>query len=797
MANRASALTTLSVATFIATTPSAAHAANGDDALPPPPDVRAINARATYHLGLVVNHYDTGQLVQATRREGDFYVKADDLKQAGIPADHLPAGAEVNVTRLPEVQTDYDSTRQRLLLTVPNHWLPGRDITLGQDPDAVAPRNSTGALLNYDFYTNDTQKSGSQASLWHELRFFSDIGTLSSTGIARQTFQGYTSQHNGYRRYDTTFTGNDEKDTVSWSVGDVISDSLTWSSSVRMGGISWGRDFSLRPDLITYPLPAFSGEAAVPSTVDVFINGYRSGSTTLQPGPFTLTNLPYVNGSGDAVLVTTDAQGRQVSTTLPFYVASDLLKQGLSDGAFTLGALRRNYGLKDFDYGPAAGSGSLRYGVTDWWTAEAHTEGAESLALGGVGSMFRIGQFGVINGAFTQSRMRGDRGQQINWGYQYNGAWFNIGTQHTERDRTFGNLALYDLQPVYDINRQPTSTLSRTSDQYTFSLNLGRYGNLGAAYIDVRSFDDEKTRLLNLSWSKNFWDSSFYVAASHDPDKEGWTVAMSLQIPFGTLDSVALSVDNARDTGTSTRVTYNHAMPSDGGFNWDMAYANRSRDDDYQQASLGWRNNAVELRGGIYGESGGYTRWGQASGSLVVMDNAVFAANQINDAFAVISTNGQPNVTVNFENQPAGQTDDDGYLLVSGVTAYYPATYSINTLDLPADTRIKDTERRIAIKRGSGYVIAFPMDRERVASVILHDEHGEPLPVSSQVSRPMLPSAIVGYEGIAWLENISDVNHLQVTTPDGERCAVTFNAISDTSHMLKTYGPVICKKESR
>src|SRR5690606_19302421 len=121
----------------------------------------------------------------------------------------------------------------------------------------------------------------------------------------------------------------------------------------------------------------------------------------------------------------------------------------------------------------------------------------------------------------------------------------------------------------------------------------------------------------------------------------------------------------------------------------------------------------------------------------------------------------------------------------------------INTLDLPADTRIKDTERRIAIKRGSGYVIAFPMDRERVASVILHDEHGEPLPVSSQVSRPMLPSAIVGYEGIAWLENISDVNHLQVTTPDGERCAVTFNAISDTGHMLKTYGPVICKKESR
>lgn len=80
------------------------------------------------------------------------------------------------------------------------------------------------------------------------------------------------------------------------------------------------------------------GDAAVPTSVDLFINGYRSGSTQLQPGPFTLTNLPYINGAGDAVLVTTDALGRQVSTTLPFYVTSDLLKQGLSDGAVTWAA---------------------------------------------------------------------------------------------------------------------------------------------------------------------------------------------------------------------------------------------------------------------------------------------------------------------------------------------------------------------------------------------------------------------------------------------------------------------------
>ncbi len=56
-----------------------------------------------------------------------------------------------------------------------------------------------------------------------------------------------------------------EEDATTWTAGgDVISDALSWSSSVRMGGISYGRDFSLRPDHRTWPLPEFSGEAAVP-----------------------------------------------------------------------------------------------------------------------------------------------------------------------------------------------------------------------------------------------------------------------------------------------------------------------------------------------------------------------------------------------------------------------------------------------------------------------------------------------------------------------------------------------------
>lgn len=53
----------------------------------------------------------------------------------------------------------------------------------------------------------------------------------------------------------------------------------------------------------------------------------------------------------------------------------------------------------------------------------------------------------------------------------------------------------------------------------------------------MESFDNQKTELLNLSWSRNLWGaSSIYLAASRDQQRGDWTVAMSLQVPLGERD---------------------------------------------------------------------------------------------------------------------------------------------------------------------------------------------------------------------------------------------------------------------
>ena len=332
--------------------------------------------------------------------------------------------------------------------------------------------SSFGVLFNYDLYLNDTDDAGSYLAAWNEVRLFDSWGTLSSTGQYRRSLvsAGDNQLDNGYLRYDTTWRFSDDERMLTYEVGDLISGALAWTSAIRMGGVQISRDFGVRPDLVTYPLPQFSGEAAVPSSVDLFINGYKSSSENLQPGPYTLTNVPFINGAGEAVVVTTDALGRQVSTSVPFYVTSTLLQQGLSDFSVSAGSVRRGYGIDDFAYGPGVTSGSLRYGLSNSLTLESHLEASDSLALGGVGANFKLGNFGVLNSAVSQSRFDGRGGRQASLGYQYSAQRFSFAYQRLQRFADYADLSVIDADYI---------SLSRRSEQVTLALNLDRFGSLG------------------------------------------------------------------------------------------------------------------------------------------------------------------------------------------------------------------------------------------------------------------------------------------------------------------------------
>jgi len=754
--------------------------------LPPPPSGQEAVSDAQLYLELVVNQMNSGSVVPVQQRSGHLYVAASDLRAAGIEFP-VPVPEQVALDSIDGLHSDYDSQAQRLLLQVPLNWLPNQRIGSRSLFPPSEARSSFGALLNYDLYLNDTDDSGTSLSAWNEFRVFDSWGTFSTTGQWRQQISGdsFDSSQRGFLRYDTTFRYTDEERLLTFEGGDVVSGSLPWSSSVRMGGVQLSRDFSVRPDLVTYPLPAFAGEAAVPSSLDLFINGYKSTSAELQPGPYTLTNVPYINGAGEAVVVTTDALGRQVSTTLPFYVTSTLLQKGLMDFSVAAGKLRRNYGISDFSYGSTLTTGSLRYGVSDSFTLESHAEVGESLTLGGIGGNLLVGNFGVINAAVSHSTFESRGGQQLSLGYQYNSQRIGFSYQRLERRGDYADATLLD---------SPYTRLSQRSEQVTVSLNMNRYGSLGAGYFDVRAADNSRTRLVNLSWSRSLWGStSLYLSANREVGGGGqWATQAQLVIPFDLHGTISLSAERNQNGESLQRVNYSRAVPSQGGVGFNLGYAGGDQQ-AYRQADLTWRLQSVQLQAGTYGTSDAMTRWADASGSVVWMDNGLFAANRIDDAFVVVSTNGFADVPVRYENQPVGRTNSKGQLLVPWSSAYYRGKYEIDPLELPANVRTENVEQRVAVRRGAGYLLNFPLDKVLAASVELVDASQQVLPLGSQVTHQQSGTlAVVGWDGLVYLENLSEQNTLLVQLAGGGTCQAQFSLDAGQDD-VPLIGPLVCK----
>jgi len=213
-------------------------------------------------------------------------------------------------------------------------------------------------------------------------------------------------------RLDSTWSYSDPDTLVTYRAGDTISSGLAWTRPIRLGGFQVQRNFALRPDLVTLPLPNVSGSAAVPSTVDVYVNDVRTISQDVSSGPFRISNVPIFNGDGDARVVVRDASGREVETTLPFIVSSKLLREGLVDYSIEAGFPRLDYGSRSDDYSKKpAGSASMRYGLSDRVTLEAHAEGTTGFGNAGIGAVYGIENIGLLSAAFSGSWRSGS----MNW----------------------------------------------------------------------------------------------------------------------------------------------------------------------------------------------------------------------------------------------------------------------------------------------------------------------------------------------------------------------------------------------
>ena len=716
--------------------------------------------------------------------DGTLLVRTDDLAQLRLrnPSRgvmtvdgerYVRLGAEIGA------QAVFDDATQSVRVSLPpGAFLPTRSSARSPDVPAVTTAG-LGGFANYEVF-------GEQVDERTNLGAILDVGVFGAQGVVTNSLLGqFDDRRSGAVRLDSTWTRDFPDRLATLRVGDSISAAGAWGRSARFGGIQFGTNFSTQPTLVTTPLLYAQGEAVVPSTVDVFVNGQRVASEDVPPGPFTIDRLPPITGAGQMQVVVTDALGRQQVIAQPYYTGSSLLRAGLSEYSFEAGAIREDYGMRSNAYGDLVLAGTFRRGITDLFTAEVHAEsqpggataagfdlarqvgnlGIVSLTaaaggdaaigwLGGVGfersgdlvSVFARAQYASEDFAQIGTETLLDRPKLRGFG----GLGFNLGG--------YGNLQLsYGLQTNWAAPQNETVALSH-------SVTLGAYGFL--SFIASHSVSDEPSTDLFLNWTMSFGERrTAAVSLQHSPqatDGEEFEAVASVQqsLPAGSGTGYYVTLSSNEDAQLDYALQGNAGMVG-------VQYARRNDTD-------GWRATG---RGG-----------------LAITGAGVMPARRLDRSFAVVEVADFPGMTVYVENQPVGRTDSKGRVLLDSLRAYESNAISIDPKELPLDASLATSGMSVTPAYRSGPVVRFPVVRASAVTLRLLMPDGTPVPAGASVTtrNERVP---VAFDGLVYLTTAAG-RHEASAEWSSQRCIFSFER-PERGDPQPDLGDITCRPDGR
>jgi outer membrane usher protein len=588
-------------------------------------------------------------------------------------------------------------------------------------------------------------------------------------------------------RLDSTYSFADVNTMFRYTAGDFITGGLAWTRPVHIAGFQVREDFSVRPDLVTFPMPAIRGSAGVPSTVNVLADGNLVASGSVGAGPFEVPQLPVVTGAGNITMTVTNALGQQVTLTQPFYASSSLLAPGLHSFAVQAGWVRRNWGVDSNDYGKIAGAGMFRTGVTPKFTFEASAEGTPGAVLAGAGGVALIGNLGVLNFSAAATGGGGHAGALVAAGAQRIGRRFSLGAS-----------AIFATHSYRDIAAVNGGVLTKQFSGFA-SLSLRHFGSAGVAFAGVDQdagqnltplnlYAAQHSRVLSVNYSRAIHHMAIYASEFKDFGSSTGSAGfqVGLTIPLGRRNMVDIS--GTSDGNAQVYAQQPAVLVGEWGYQALVAAGNSTH--IFAQGT--YKSPVGLISAGIDQNAGQLTGRVETQGALSFVDRALFASNFIYDSFAIVDTGSVDHVHVLQENRDVGLTNSSGRLLVADLRSFDLNHIAIEATDIPADATIDDPSRVVRPQDRSGVVVKFPVVISHGALVRLTDEAGAPIPLGSVARLKGVETADpVGYEGEAFIESLTPHNELTVTLPDGRTCTVAFD-YQPSPGEIPSIGPLRC-----
>lgn len=684
---------------------------------------------------LTVNGQSKGEIFVHRTEDGDFLVLESDLRNAGLKelkgqVFSLEGESYLSVRSLAGVGFGFDERTLTLSLDARPELLPTTTIDFAgvQQKQVFYPQESS-LFLNYGLeYRSGDGISSSSTNLTNELGirrgeylFLTD--TIISTDRNRDAFT----------RLHTSLTRDDRKLMRRTVYGDVFASSGTLGSGTNLGGISFSKVYGIDPFFVTYPTLELSGQASLPSEVDIYLNGSKIRTERVAPGEFQLRNFSTYGGAGVIDLVVRDSLGREQRFSNPFYATDNfILKKGLHDYSYSFGLQRDRFGAESNSYSDPAAIALHRYGYRDFATLGWRGEVSPDVLNLGPTAALRLGTVGLLSTALAVSAGDG-AGTAFDLSYQYLTRRYNARLFYQYYSPGYRTLA--SIQSGVQPNYSRGAGVSYTDPSF---------GSLSFDVSAQKTYQEGERKTVALGYSKSFIGnvnltgilrrvqdpslgsaSEVLIGLSYTPRTDITFTARHESTGVRDHDSLQAQKNPPLGEGYGFRALLERDQLANGG---DVLIANPMVQ---YQGRYGIVRGEANLISGSAASDSQYAL--AASGALVVLDGVTAFTRPVSDSFAAVKVGNLEGVTVRYGGQDIARTDATGRAFITNLSAYNDNLISINEKEIPFEYYFPQVRKLVSPPLRSGSCVGFLAKRFQPVTGVLKLVRGsEAVPIEYQ-----------------------------------------------------------------
>jgi outer membrane usher protein len=727
-------------------------------------------------LELIVNRVPSGESL-VVLRGSDALVPVETLQQAGLRGfagqrDTMNGQAFVSLTSLaPGVTFSVDEIELRLSLTASPELLglTVRDLFSGA-PANMVYRKDTSSYVNY-------------SANWHSNRQF-DLFAESATSVRGMSiYNTVAANRRSATRGLTSVTLDQRRQLRRWTIGDHLAYSGPLGGDAWIGGLSVTKEFAIDPYYVRYPTLSLSTPIAVPSVMEVHVNGQMVSQEQIAPGRLDVRNLPLTMGRNDARVVVRDAFGQTRELESTYYLTTTALAKGVHDYQYNVGFRRLGVGDENWDYRTPVALARHRVGITDSFTAGGRVEvHPDRLFSGGPSVNFRL-PFGEVETAGSVSRRRDEWGTAAQAAFTYTGHPVSAG----------GSLMF--ASPRYaTLTPNPANEDPRRQGSVFASVALARAVSVSLQHTQTRLYQgisrDRSAVLTSVHLSRN---AEFIASVAQVRDERGTRkeAYAGVTVLFGRSSA---SVAHVRDSrGDRVAVEAQQPLPVGVGYGYQVRAEGGSNAIVNGVARYQGTHGRYELRQETIGAESTTTL--STMGAIVGIGGGVFATRPVEESFALVRVPGVEGVRAFASHQEIGRTGRRGDLLIPDLQPYYGNVLNIADGDIPLQYAVTDVGMTLAPPYRGGALAVFDVQRvQRVIGRIVNAADNRPFTygeLTATNARGQSYGSPVGNDGSFYFENLPAGAYSATVDTRDSRCTFTLEIPVSDDTVIKL-GKVLC-----